>query len=96
MASSSRQGSGHSIFAVSERSLVVRTLGINEVIPLSNFDGFFPPIFQNSCTTIVLGPPLLVGRRSNPGILPRDRLFETNKQGVSTTKKFIIYFSFAC
>ena len=42
----------------SERSLVVRTLGINEVRPLSNFDGlvktFFPPIFQNSCTTIVL------------------------------------------
>jgi len=67
MASSSTQGSGHSIFVVSERSLVVRTLGINEVRPLSNFDGFFPPIFQNSCTTIVLGgtmaqtPPLVVG-----------------------------------
>jgi hypothetical protein len=83
VASSSTQGSGHSIFAVSERSLVVRTLGINEVRPLSNFDELVTTVLSSDIPKFMYNnspggqtPPLLVGRRSNPGILPTARLFE--------------------
>jgi hypothetical protein len=53
------------------------------VRPLSNFDGPVKTILSSDIPKFMYNnspggqtPPLLVGRRSNPGILPTARLFE--------------------